>query len=286
MKKFLLMSMLLPMLLMLSATNCHAGLHDDPTIAVLPFVNKAPEVDGLRYSDGSAMSEIFINELFDTDRFYNLVEREQLRAVINETAYNNGLMVDPNYRTQVGRQLGAQYLVAGSLVGAGLKESGASYDNSALGSAGGKKFTVEAKVAVRIIEVETGRIVLAFMGHGKSSSAKAEFTLHQKKKTKVAGDSVDLDDQTYVDDQTYTDQTYTDQTYNDQTYNDQTYTDDQIYTDQTYETIVEHTLTIGAERVSNIQVINAVEKAIKDAINNKDSGMLAKMDGTNKRRGR
>ena len=48
--------------------------------------------------------------------------------------------------------------------------------------------------------------------------------------------------------------------------------------------IVEYRITIGGQGYSMVQVRNALYKATVDAIYNKDYGLLAKLDGTAKRR--
>ena len=45
-----------------------------------------------------------------------------------------------------------------------------------------------------------------------------------------------------------------------------------------------HKIKIGSKEFSQVQVRNALYKAVDDLIFNKKFGMLAKMDGSNKRR--
>lgn len=239
MKKFFLALMLMPLLIVSMTATCRAGLNDDPTIAVLPFINKAPNVQGLMLGDGSAMSDVFIDLLLETGRFSNVIEREQILRVVNEQAYQSQTMTN-SASCSAFSQMGAGYLVAGSLTGLGLKQGGIHHEGSLLGG-GSTKFTVEATVAVRIIEVKTGRIVLSARSNGKSSSANAEFYLKIDKSS-------------------------TDEYGN-------------VLTN-----ILEHKIKVGAEEVSNIQVINAVSKALENTMNDKNIGLLAKIDGSNKRR--
>ena len=233
---------------------CRAGLNDNPTIAVLPFVNKASVSEGLTFADASIASEFVIEALIDSKRFFNVLERENMTAIINEHTFNMSATIDPMSAVQVGKMLGVQYLIAGSITGLSAKTSGLSYDNSVAGGAGGEKNTVIANVSARIIEVETGRIVLAASGTGSSASTNMEFTL----KKKIEGEE------------------------------EVTVTDDESGIESVSEgsttSFLTHKIKIGAKEFSQVQVRNALYKAVDDLIFNKNYGILAKMDGSGKRR--
>ena len=250
--KRLLLS-LLCMIVFVIPNICQADLSDNPTIAVLPFVNKAAVSEGLNFADASITSEFVIEKLTDSHRFYNVIERENTTAIINEHTFNMSIMVDPISAVQIGKMLGAQYLIAGSITGLSTKTSELGYENSAAGSAGGEKNTVIANVSARIIEVETGRIVLAASGTGESASTHMEFTL----KKKIEGEEeVTVTDEDGID----------------------------SVSENTTASFLTHKIKIGTKEFSQVQVRNALYKAVDDLIFNKNFGMLAKMDGSNKRR--
>ena len=232
---------------------CKAGLNDNPNIAVLPFVNKAAVSEGLTFADASVISEFVIEALSDSKRFFNIVERENMSAVINEHTFNMSAMIDQMSAVQIGKLLGTQYLIAGSITGLSTKTSGASYEHSIAGGVSGNKNTVIANVSARIIEVETSRIVLAASGTGESSSANAEFTLRKK----IAGE----EEVTITDEE-----------------------DIESISENPTASFLTHKIRIGTKEFSQVQVRNALYKAVDDLIFNKNYGVLAKMDGSNKRR--
>lgn len=231
---------------------CFAGLHDFPNVAVLPFRNKAITSDDVNYQEQNLISEFVIEELIDTGRF-NVLERDELMAITNEHSLNMTGLVDPATAAQIGRLAGVKYLVAGSVAGLTTKESGASYDNSGLGNVGGTKHTVIANVNARIFDVETGRILLACHGVGKSSSAHIEFKLNVTKNTPYETEVIDPD------------------------------TGDPNIQEAEETTVTSHTVKIGAVTVSQVQVHNAIAKAVTNLVFNKNYGLLAKMDGKAKR---
>lgn len=240
------------MLVFATGAVCFAGLHDFPNVAVLPFRNKAITSDDVNYQEQNLISEFVIEELINTGRF-NVLERDELMAVTNEHSLNMTGLVDPATAAQIGRLAGVKYLVAGSVAGLTTKESGASYDNSGLGSVNGTKHTVIANVNARIFDVETGRILLACHGVGKSSSAHIEFKLKVTKNTPYETEVIDPDTM------------------------DPNIQEAEMTIDTT------HTVTIGTVTVSQVQVHNAIAKAVTNLVFNKNYGLLAKMDGKAKR---
>lgn len=231
---------------------CFAGLHDYPNVAVLPFRNKAITSSDVNYQEENLISEFVIEELIDTGRF-NVLERDELTAITNEHSLNMTGLVDPATAAQIGRLAGVKYLVAGSVAGLTTKEGSASYDNSGLGSVEGMKHTVIANVNARIFDVETGRILLACHGVGKSSSVHIEFKLNVTKNTPYETEVIDPD------------------------------TEDPNIQEAEETAVTSHTIKIGAVTVSQVQVHNAIAKAVTNLVFNKDYGLLAKMDGKAKR---
>ena len=229
-----------------------ASLNNNPRLAILPYVNKAAVEDCLRLKDASIVSEFLIEQLLDSGRF-KIVERAAMREIVNEHSFNMSGLVDPSTAVALGRLAGAQYLVAGSVTGLSLKESGVGYSHSAKGGANFEKFAVVANITLRIIDLEDGTVVLAASGTGESARTNMEFTLKKEildeyETTIETGDGAeDVDEGSNVRE-------------------------------------VVQTLTIGGKNVSLVQVRNALYKAAVDVIYNKDFGVLAKIDGKAKRR--
>ena len=251
MKKILLL--LIFSMMIVIPKIAQAGLNDNPTIAILPFVNKASMSEGLQFSDASITSEFMIEKLLDSKRFYNIVEREKLREIVNEQTFNMNIMIDPLSAVQIGKILGAQYLVAGSITGLSTKKSGVDAKAGNAGGAGFQKYTVIANVSARFIEVETGRIVLAASGTGESATTKVEFELNKKIEGEEEVDVV-IDENEGIPD----------------------------VVDSPTSSMENYKITIGSQEVSQVQVRNALYKAVYDMVYNKNFGFLAKLDGKDK----
>ena len=237
-------------ILFLTSRFCQAGLNDNPTIAILPFVNKAAMSEGLQFSDASIISEFMIEKLLESDRFYNIVERENMSAIVNEHTFNMNIMIDSLSAVQIGKILGAQYLVAGSVTGLSTKPSGLDLTASNAASAGFQKNTVIANISARFIEVETGRIVLAASGTGESSTTNIEFSLNKKSEDEEEVGIV-VDEDEGIED----------------------IVNNPISSMQTYK------IRIGTKEFSQVQVRNALYKAVYDLVYNKNYGIISKLDG-------
>ena len=249
--KILLSFMLLCMMLL--PVNCFAGLHDCPNIAVLNFSKKAAVSRDLSFEDGSLVTEFVIDGLLDTDMF-NIIEREQLRAITDEHSFNSTGLIDLSTATQIGKLHGVKYLVYGSVVGLSLKDKEFGYTNSKVGGVGNTQHTVIANITARFIDVETGRIVLTARGEGASTSTKTEFTFNKTKRARSAAVP------SYDD-------------YGNPINNS---------SDEPDETVM-HTVAIGAVAVSQVQVHNALYKAADDLIYGK-FGFLKKLEGKGRRK--
>lgn len=227
-----------------------ASLYDYPNIAVLPYANKAAVSQQLTLADASLVSEFVIEKLLDSERF-NVVEREVLLNIMQEHNLNMSGMIDPLTAVQVGKLAGAQYFIAGSVTGLSTKPIIFQYDHSNAGGLNVNKNTVIANVTARIIDIETGRIVMAVSGTGESSSANVEFKLNQTKTKTVETTGFDE------------------------------FTEEEYIMEGEETSTVSHTVRIGAEDVSQVQVRNALYKAVDDLIFNKKFGVIAKMDKKN-----
>lgn len=226
-------------------TTCFAGLMDYPDIAVLGFSKKAAVSQELTFEDAGVVTEYLIDALIDTDMF-NVIEREQLRAITDEHSFNATGLIDMSTATKLGKLHGVKYLVYGSVVGLSLKDTGIDYGNDKYGKIDNTKHTVIADVTARFIDVETGRIVLTGRGEGASSSTQTEVGLRRRKNTSY----------------------------------ENAYSEDE---DANTESGYEHIFKFGAVNVSQKQVHNALAKAADDLVFGK-FGFLEKLERKAKRK--
>ncbi len=131
-----------------------------PRVVVLEFVNKS--LGGHRYwwddRVGAAAQDMLITELVKGGKF-RVIERERLNAIMKEKGLVLSGDIDPKTAMQIGKLLGAEYLIAGSVTEFGKTEKGA---RGAWGfSFGAKKVEFVSAIDARMFSVNTGEIVWA-----------------------------------------------------------------------------------------------------------------------------
>ncbi len=233
-----------------AASAAAASLYDYPNVAVLPYANKAAVSKELTLADASLVSEFVIEKLLDSGRF-NVVEREMIMQIMQEHNLNMSGMINPADVPMIGQLSGANYFIVGSVTGLSAKTGVLDYSHSEIGGVGGDKHTVIANVTARIIDIETGRIVLAANGTGKSSSTVVEFSLSKTKTSTTEETGYD------------------------------SATGEEYIMEGESEKKVTHTVRIGTADYSQVQVRNALYKAVDDLVFNPTYGIIAKMDGKN-----
>lgn len=155
MKKFF--SLLIFTLIFSITQNSYAGIYDYPRVAILPFHLKANVSEILSLTQEDIVNECVNTELVKSNRF-DIVDRVYLSEVLNEQSFQMTGAIDPNTAVKIGKLVGAQYIVVGSITS--LNSRGKS---------------VTASIFSRMIDVETGRVVLA--GKGKASTNTVEDSL-------------------------------------------------------------------------------------------------------------
>lgn len=331
-------------------TSGATGIKDIPRVAVMNFGNKAITSEGLRDTDMSSATEYAIYQL-SASGWFDLIDYEQLSTIAKMHKINMTGLVDPSTTVAIGKFAGAEYMVIGYVTGLTVKESEASvqWDRAKAGNA---KHNVTANVMVRIVDIETGRIVAAGIGKGSSASTSTEITYQKYRNRKYGNTTTDSisgsvgTGTTYLPSESETNEggtldTTTDTTTNTDTgngvletvpnvgndislYGGGDYTDEDVVnmddtstgdsgdyiengTDGTYDSPVtggydspsdssgsdndtdtagydyqetkDYRITIGSTTVSDVQVRNAISKAVRDAIYGKMGLLTTLNDG-------
>ena len=229
-----------------------ADIKSHPRIAVMNFANKAITSKGLRDQDFSSASEYAIYQL-SASNWFDLIDYEQMATVARIHSMNLSGLVDTSTAPVLGNFLSAQFILVGALTGMTVKESGAKV-GAAGTKAGMSKHTVTANVTVRFVDMETLKIVAVGMGTGKSASTSAEISFSPYRNF----DNWIIPRETNVvvgDNNTVT-------------------TNNTISTADN----ANYFIQIGTTEVSDVQVRNALSKAIRDAMYGK-SGLLTNLNG-------
>ncbi|MBI3292869.1 MAG: hypothetical protein HYZ73_08710 [Elusimicrobia bacterium] len=130
-------------------------------VGIVAFENKTTYGQRL----GSAATDVLITELAKTGKFI-LVEREKLQKILEEQQLQQSGAIDPNTIVKVGRLLGLNAIITGSVTQYGTKTEGADYL-----LVRNKRYIAEAGVDIRVVDAETGEILYADSGKGIAKKA-------------------------------------------------------------------------------------------------------------------
>jgi len=135
-------------------------IFSQPRVVVLEFVNKSMAGHHYWWDEkvGAAAQDMLITELVKSKQF-RVIERERLDAIMKEKGLALSGDIDPKTAMKIGKLLGAEYLIAGSITEFGKTEKGA---RGAWGIGfGAKKVEFVSAIDARLFSVSTGEILWA-----------------------------------------------------------------------------------------------------------------------------
>jgi curli biogenesis system outer membrane secretion channel CsgG len=160
-----------------------ASAQQKKRIAILSFDDAAVEASAARALGtspdvGAFLAEVVVKELLK-DATYSIIERQTIDQVLKEQNFSNTNRVDPKTAAAIGRLLGVEAIVMGSVTQFGVEESAVAVDSGSLGRvtrgllAGGKRVNSTAMVGMtaRMVDSSSGEILTAVSGSGQSSKA-------------------------------------------------------------------------------------------------------------------
>jgi curli biogenesis system outer membrane secretion channel CsgG len=135
-------------------------------IGVIDFQNKAPYAQN---RIGDTATDILITELVKSGKFI-VVERDKMSKILDEQKLGQTGAIDPATAAQVGKILGLNAIVTGSVSQFGVKSEGKDFLISQ-----SKQQIVECTVDIRVVDTETGQVLLADSGKGVVRKASGKF---------------------------------------------------------------------------------------------------------------
>lgn len=154
-------ALIIIILFTLVASYAQPNDRNKPTVAVVDFEVKASGVDR---NAGAGMSEVLTNALFETGR-YRVVDRSSMDKIMEEQKRVLWGSVDAASGAEIGKLIGAQYLVVGALIKLGEKEVKGGVLGIAKKAAGGAvglgvlTFEAQVSLALKVINATTGEIM-------------------------------------------------------------------------------------------------------------------------------
>jgi len=148
-------------------------------VAVLDFDYATVKTDvaaifGTDQDIGKGITDLLIDKLVN-DHVYRMVDRQAMAKILAEQNFSNSNRADPNTAAKIGKLLGVQAIIVGSITQFGRDDKnyggsggGGSWHGYGMGSLGLKKSKATVGITARIIDVNTGEILASSQGLGSS----------------------------------------------------------------------------------------------------------------------
>ncbi len=135
-------------------------------VAVMNFNDRS----GYGHNIGSGLADMLVTRLVKSGKFL-VVERKELDKILQEQGLGQSGLVTPQSAAKVGKLLGVELMVTGSVSEFGRKNKsvGGGIGRLAFGGRVSKK-EARAVVDLRLVNTSTGEIIMAEKAEGKASS--------------------------------------------------------------------------------------------------------------------
>lgn len=175
-------------ILFVSIALCSATYAQSPKkrIAVFDFdyaavQSNASAIFGTRQDVGKGIADILVDRLVSDGR-YSVIERKAIAKIMAEQNFSNSDRVDANSAAKLGRILGVDAIVMGSITQFGRDDQNRSVSGTAfggiagrygLGGVGQKKAKAVVGISARLVSTETAEILSVASGKGESTRSGA-----------------------------------------------------------------------------------------------------------------
>jgi curli biogenesis system outer membrane secretion channel CsgG len=129
---------------------------------------------GSNIDAGKGVADLLVNDLVK-DGSYSLIERKALDKILAEQNFSNSERADPNSAAKIGRMLGVDAIVIGSITQFGndnkqqsLGGAGGTLSRFGVGGLGHKSSKAVVGLSARVVNVDTGEILAVAEGKGES----------------------------------------------------------------------------------------------------------------------
>ena len=150
-----------------TSTSFAAMIEDNAKVAVMDFGTHPDAVtwDINIFNAGKTANEYVTNRLFKSGKM-DIMDRFMVEDKIAAAHLNTTGLIDPDTAKRIGQMLGVKYIIYGNVNDVTLSDVG-----TKIGIGGVTICTVKAHLILRIMNVETGDIIMAAKGEGKSKSS-------------------------------------------------------------------------------------------------------------------
>lgn len=160
----------------------NASAQQKKRVAVMNFDYGTVETNvmamfGTNADIGKGISDLVVQKLVE-DGNYSVIERAQLDKILGEQNFANSDRADPSTAAKIGRVLGVDAIILGTITQFGRDDQSKTIGGGALGGITGKygiggfshkKATATVAITARLIDTSTAEILAVAEGHGSES---------------------------------------------------------------------------------------------------------------------
>ncbi len=150
------------------AGTAEAQAKKRPLVAVMDFDYGTINNWWGQHDIGKGMSDQVVDALLE-DGSFRVIERKKLDTVLAEQDFSNSDRADAATAAKIGKLLGVNYIIAGSITKFSTEKKGGRGSIGGIGRLGISKAKSEVALTARMIDVNTGEIMLSAKGAGESS---------------------------------------------------------------------------------------------------------------------
>lgn len=143
------------------------ALLSHPLVAVMDFgTHKGATTADINLTAAEKASCDYIIERLVEDGRIEVMDREMMQDKLEAEQLNTTGLIDPDTAKRIGAILGVRYIVYGNVTDMSASETG-----TTVMASGVKLLNVKSHIIARLMDVETGDILMAAKGEGKSTSS-------------------------------------------------------------------------------------------------------------------
>ncbi len=166
MLKIFLTSIFFSLVILVMLNSAAAKFQEMPKIAVMDF-GKLSNASSVNTNNvGLAVSDYIIEALVDSKKF-KVIDKDHLAEILAEKNLDTKGIIPPSKARQIGEILGVRYIIYGN-----VNDVNSDTFTLEVIQNGADVHTVKALIIARMMDVETGEIITAARGEGKSKSSK------------------------------------------------------------------------------------------------------------------
>lgn len=159
------------MMLALTA-NCFAAVSKDATVAVMDFGTRPGATPAeININNAEYTSSTYIVNGLVNKHCFKVIDKDMVMQQLKAEHLKTTGLIDPDSAKRIGQILHTRYIVYGNVANVSISDTGTKILPGFGTGVGVNVCTVKAHIIARVMDVETGDIIMAVKGEGKSKSS-------------------------------------------------------------------------------------------------------------------